>query len=165
MIKEEFQTRITAVQAGKNTTFAELEKKKNLREQLESDLELFLSRGGEVNELPRGFSGEFHKGWNNSKPKAQKTMREVMASAVSEAHKAHKKRARQQEDQASIVEIKALAEWCKARKGRGGELCKQLGVAHGFISQIITQVRPCSKDRYEQIKLAIGVIEQQEQKA
>jgi hypothetical protein len=159
MIKEEFQTRITAVQAGKNTTFAELEKKKNLREQLESDLELFLARGGEVNELPQGFSGELHKGWNNGKPKAQKTMREVMASSVSEVHK---KRARQKEDQATIADVKALDQWCKARKGRGGELCREIGVAHGFISQITKQTRPCSKDRYQQIKLAMKAIEQRE---
>ena len=31
MNKEEFQARITAAQAGKNTTFSELEKKKTLR--------------------------------------------------------------------------------------------------------------------------------------
>lgn len=77
MNKEEFQARITAAQAGKNTTFSELEKKKTLREQLESDLELFLTCGGEVNELPQGFSGELHKGWNNGQPKPQKTMHEL----------------------------------------------------------------------------------------
>ena len=85
MNKEEFQARITAAQAGKNTTFSELEKKKTLREQLESDLELFLTCGGEVNELPQGFSGELHKGWNNGEPKPQKTMREVMANSVAQA--------------------------------------------------------------------------------
>jgi hypothetical protein len=69
--KEEFQARITAAQAGKNTTFSELEKKKTLREQLESDLELFLTCGGEVNELPQGFSGELQKGGTteNQNPK------------------------------------------------------------------------------------------------
>ena len=51
------------------------------------------------------------------------------------------------------------------RKGRGGELCKHIGVAHGFISQITNQVRPCSKERYEQIKLAMKTIEQREQAA
>lgn len=85
MNKEEFQARITAAQAGKNTTFLELEKKKTLREQLEGDLELFLARGGEVNELPQGFSGELQKGWNNGKPGAQKTMREVMVNSVAQA--------------------------------------------------------------------------------
>lgn len=162
MNKEEFQARITAAQAGKNTTFSELEKKKTLREQLESDLELFLTCGGEVNELPQGFSGELHKGWSNGQPKPQKTMHEIMAGAVSETHK---KRARQKEDQATLAEIKALDRWCKERKGRGGDLCRELKVAHSFISQITQQNRPCSKERYEQIKLAMKAIEQREQVA
>ena len=162
MNKEEFQARITAAQAGINTTFLELEKKKTLREQLEDDLELFLARGGEVNELPQGFSGELQKGWNNGKPEAQKTMREIMASAISETHK---KRARQKEDQATLAEIKALDRWCKGRKGRGSDLCRELKVAHSFISQITQQNRPCSKERYEQIKLAMKAIEQRERVA
>ena len=87
-------------------------------------------------------------------------MREVMANSVAQTDK---KRARQKEDQTPIAEIKVLSEWCKARKGRSSELCKHIGVAHGFISQITNQVRPCSKDRYEQIKLAMKAIEQREQ--
>ena len=77
----------------------------------------------------------------------------------------HKKRARQKEDQTPIADIKALSEWCKARRGRSGELCKHVGVAHGFISQITNQVRLCSKERYEQIKLAMEAIEQRERVA
>ena len=158
-MNEILQQRIESVQAGKNITHAQIEAKRSLREQLDSDLEAFLKNGGTVEQLAQGFSGECSKGWNGSKPKSQKTMREVMASAVSEAHK---KRARQKEDQAPIAEIKVLSEWCKARKGRSGELCKHIGVAHGFISQITNQVRPCSKERYEQIKLAMEAIEQRE---
>lgn len=161
-MNELLQQRIQAVQIGRNTTFAQMEQKKSLRDQLDSQLEAFLSNGGVIEQLPQGFSGECNKGWNNSKPKAQKTMREVMASSVAQTHK---KRARQKEDQASIADIKVLSEWCKARKGRGGELCKHIGVAHGFISQITNQVRSCSKDRYEQIKLAMKAIEQREQAA
>ena len=81
------------------------------------------------------------------------------------APKPQKKRARQKEDQATIAEIKALDRWCKERKGRGGDLCRELKVAHAFISQITTQVRPCSKKRYEQIKLAMKAIEKLEQVA
>ena len=161
-MNELLQQRIESVQAGRNITHAQLEAKRSLREQLDSDLEAFLSNGGAIEQLPQGFSGEYNKGWNNSKPKSQKTMCEVMASAVAQTHK---KRARQKEDQASIADIKVLSEWCKARKGRGGELCKHIGVAHGFISQITNQVRPCSKERYEQIKLAMKAIEQREQAA
>lgn len=161
-MNEILQQRIESVQAGKNITHAQIEAKRSLREQLENDVEAFLKNGGVIEQLPRGLSGEYNKGWNNSKPKAQKTMRAVMASAVSEAHK---KRARQKEDQATLAEILTLDRWCKERKGRGGELCKHIGVAHGFISQITNQVRPCSKERYEQIKLAMEAIEQREQAA
>lgn len=161
-MNEILQQRIESVQAGKNITHAQIEAKRSLREQLDSDLEAFLKNGGKAGTLPRGYSGEYSKGWNGSKPKSQKTMREVMASAVSEAHK---KRARQKEDQAALVEIKALDQWCKERKGRGGDLCRELKVAHAFISQITNQTRPCSKERYEQIKLAMEAIEQREQVA
>ena len=159
-MNEILQQRIESVQAGKNITHAQIEAKRSLREQLDSDLEAFLKNGGAVEQLPQGFSGECSKGWNGSKPKSQKTMREVMASAVSEAHK---KRARQKEDQAPLAEIKALDQWCKERKGRGGDLCRELKMAHSFISQITRHVRPCSKERYEQIKLAMKAIEKWEQ--
>ena len=161
-MNEILQQRIESVQAGKNITHAQIEAKRSLREQLDSDLEAFLKNGGAVEQLAQGFSGECSKGWNGSKPKSQKTMREVMANSVAQTDK---KRARQKEDQTPIADIKALSEWCKARKGRSGELCKHVGVAHGFISQITNQVRPCSKERYEQIKLAMEVIEQREQAA
>lgn len=84
-MNELLQQRIESVQAGKNITHAQIEAKRSLREQLDSDLEAFLKNGGAVEQLPQGFSGECSKGWNGSKPKSQKTMREVMASAVSEA--------------------------------------------------------------------------------
>ncbi len=84
-MNELLQQRIQAVQIGRNTTFAQMEQKKSLRDELDSQLEAFLSNGGAIEQLPQGFSGEYNKGWNNSKPKSQKTMREVMASAVSEA--------------------------------------------------------------------------------
>lgn len=127
-MNELLQQRIESVQAGRNTTHAQLEAKRSLREQLDSDLEAFLKNGGAVEQLPQGFSGECSKGWSGSKPKSQKTMREVMANSVAQTDK---KRARQKEDQATLAEIKVLDRWCKERKGRGGELCKHIGVAHG----------------------------------
>ena len=84
-MNEILQQRIESVQAGKNITHAQIEAKRSLREQLDSDLEAFLKNDGKVETLPQGFSGECSKGWNGSKPKSQKTMREVMASVVSEA--------------------------------------------------------------------------------
>lgn len=161
-MNEILQQRIESVQAGKNITHAQIEAKRSLREQLDSDLDAFLKNGGKVETLPRGYSGEFSQFNDRSAKGAQKTMRAVMASAVSEAHK---KRARQKEDQATLAEIKALDRWCKGRKGRGGDLCRELKVAHSFISQITQQNRPCSIERYEQIKLAMNAIEQREQVA
>ena len=67
--------------------------------------------------------------------------------------------------QISAEENEVLCTDCKARKGRGGELCRELKVAHSFISQITQQNRPCSKERYEQIKLAMKAIEQRERVA
>ena len=84
-MNEILQQRIESEQAGKNITHAQIEAKRSLREQLDSDLEAFLKNGGTVEQLAQGFSGECSKGWNGLKPKSQKTMREVMASAVSEA--------------------------------------------------------------------------------
>lgn len=139
--------------------------KNNLREQLETELAEYLAKGGEIKHIPTGQSGEPGALFNNRLTKsknAQETMRAVMASAVSEAHK---KRARQKEDQATLAEIKALDQWCKERKGRGRDLCRELKVAHSFITQITSQVRPCSKERYEQIKLAMKAIEKREQVA
>ena len=81
------------------------------------------------------------------------------------ASKPRKTRARQKEGQAALAEIQALGRWCKERKGRGGDLCKELKVSHSFISQITSQARPCSKERYEQIKLAMEVVEKWEQAA
>lgn len=62
--------------------------KNNLREQLDSDLEAFLKNGGQVETLPRGYSGERSK--FNSRPvggtqKSQKVMRNVMAASVAAA--------------------------------------------------------------------------------
>ena len=84
-MNEILQQRIESVQAGKNITHAQIEQKKSLRDELDSQLEAFLSNGGTIEQLPRGFSGEYNKGWNNSKPKSQKTMREVMANSVAQA--------------------------------------------------------------------------------
>ena len=84
-MNEIFQQRIESVQAGKNITHAQIEVKRSLREQLERGVEAFLKNGGKLETLPQGFSGECSKGWNGSKPKSQKTMREVMANSVAQA--------------------------------------------------------------------------------
>ena len=55
-MNELLQQRIESVQAGRNTTHAQLEAKRSLREQLERDVESFLARGGETQVLPIGFT-------------------------------------------------------------------------------------------------------------
>ncbi len=47
-MNEILQQRIESVQAGKNITHAQMEAKRSLREQLDSDLEAFLKNGGKV---------------------------------------------------------------------------------------------------------------------
>lgn len=50
-MNELLQQRIQAVQIGRNTTFAQMEQKKSLRDELESELERFLANGGVVTAL------------------------------------------------------------------------------------------------------------------
>ena len=50
-MNELLQQRIEAVQIGRNTTFAQMEQKKSLRDQLESDVAAFLAKGGVVTSL------------------------------------------------------------------------------------------------------------------
>ena len=50
-MNELLQQRIQAVQIGRNTTFAQMEQKKSLREALESDVAAFLAKGGVVTSL------------------------------------------------------------------------------------------------------------------
>ena len=121
-----------------------IQDKRKLRAELETEMAKFLANGGVVHSV--------------NKAKSDLPVKPKMFSQP-------KQRARQIEDQASITDVKKIAEWCKARKCRGKELCKELKVAHAFLSQITNQTRPCSKERYEQIKLAMEAIEQREQSA
>ena len=85
-MNEIFQQRIESVQAGKNITHAQIEAKRSLREQLDSDLEAFLKNGGKVETLPQGYSGEFSQFNGRPVGDTQKTMRAVMAASVAAAH-------------------------------------------------------------------------------
>ena len=55
-MNEIIQQRIESVQAGRNITHAQIVAKRNLREQLERDLENFLASGGKTQVLPTGFT-------------------------------------------------------------------------------------------------------------
>ena len=85
-MNEILQQRIESVQAGKNITHAQIEAKRSLREQLDSDLEAFFANGGQIQALPRGYSGEFSQFNGRPVGNAQAAMRSVMSAAVSEAH-------------------------------------------------------------------------------
>ena len=55
-MNELLQQRIESVQAGRNTTHAQIEAKRSLRDRLERDLEDFLASGGKTQVLPVGFT-------------------------------------------------------------------------------------------------------------
>ncbi|WEI04553.1 hypothetical protein PYR78_06275 [Acinetobacter johnsonii] len=78
-MNEILQQRIKSVQVGKNTTHAQLEAKRSLREQLDSDLEAFLKNGGKVETLPRGYSGL------SDELKPTQKMRSIMSASVAQA--------------------------------------------------------------------------------
>ena len=78
-MNEILQQRIESVQASKNITYAQIEAKRSLREQLDSDLEAFLKNGGKVETLPRGYSGL------SDELKPTQKMRSIMSASVAQA--------------------------------------------------------------------------------
>ena len=52
-MNEAFNQRIWSVQVGKNATHAQIIAKRRLREELETEMEKFLAKGGEVETLDR----------------------------------------------------------------------------------------------------------------
>ena len=99
----------------------------------------WLSKGNTVTVLPLGFSGEFNNGWSNS------------------IDKNHNNKI------ATLAEIQEVNNWCKVRKGRAKEVCLVMDVSSGLLSQIFTGVRPCSLEKYKEIKKAIKAVEKNEQ--
>ena len=99
----------------------------------------WLSIGNKIAVLPLGYSGEFNKGWSNS------------------IDKNHNNKI------ATLTEIQEVNNWCKVRKGRAKEVCLVMDVSSGLLSQIFTGVRPCSLEKYKEIKKAMKVIEKNEQ--
>lgn len=99
----------------------------------------WLSMGNKPTVLPLGYSGEFNKGWSNS------------------IDKNHNNKI------ATLTEIQEVNNWCKVRKGRAKEVCLVMDVSSGLLSQIFTGVRPCSLEKYKEIKKAMKVVEKNEQ--
>ena len=102
-------------------------------------VEEWLSMGNTVTVLPLGFSGEFNKAWSNS------------------INRNHNNKI------ATLTEIQEVNNWCKVRKGRAKEVCLVMDVSSGLLSQIFTGVRPCSLEKYKEIKKAIKAVEKNEQ--
>ncbi|TCB11615.1 hypothetical protein E0H79_14955, partial [Acinetobacter sp. ANC 5045] len=50
-MNEILSQRIQAVQIGKDITYAQLIAKRNLREELETEMEKYLARGGQINQV------------------------------------------------------------------------------------------------------------------
>ena len=50
-MNEIIQQRIESVQAGKDITYAQLIAKRNLREDLETEMEKYLARGGQIKQV------------------------------------------------------------------------------------------------------------------
>ena len=96
------------------------------------------AKGGEVKKLPLGFSGEFNKGWSNS------------------INRNHNNKI------ATLTEIQEVNNWCRLRKGRAKAVCLVMDVSGGLLSQIFSGVRPCSLEKYKEIKKAMKVVEKNE---
>lgn len=83
--KSEFLELVKAESVARKSTAVPVDKEK-LRAELENDVEAFLKNGGQVQELPTGYSGEFSQFNGRPMGNAQKGMRNVMAASVAAAH-------------------------------------------------------------------------------
>lgn len=123
-----------------------------------AQIEEWLAQGNQIKSLDRGASTHNMK-FNNKPKNAQSAMKAVMAKSV-KSHKA--KRARQDEDKAGRADIAELATWLDAKKCRAKQLCLEVGISDGFLSQIKRAWRPCSKAWMLKIKQGMKVVEAKE---
>lgn len=120
MRTEIFNERITAVQGAKHVTHADIAAKKSCREQLENDIEKFLSQGGSVKTL----SGiDFKPKQPSKRVERIKPWREVN-EAKNNKYEHYKGNT-------------ALRDWCNAKRNRVSLLAKVMGVTGNYISQRI----------------------------
>lgn len=120
MRTEIFNERITAVQDAKHVIRADSAAKKSLREQLENDVEKFLSQGGSINTL----SGiDFKPKQPSKRVERIKPWREVN-EAKNNKYEHYKGNT-------------ALRDWCKAKHNRVLVIAKVMGVPANYISQRI----------------------------
>lgn len=148
--REEFNRMAEARSRAMKATARSAEKEK-LRESLDEGLAKFLAAGGEIKDLsPTDTSRDsFFNDRNMTRPKTR----------------AEHRREEQPVELASAADLKKIKDWTATRKGRGKLLCEQLGKAGGYISQLTSSVRPCSKEKLAEIHAAMEIIEKREQMA
>lgn len=148
--REEFTQMAVAKSQAMKPTAPDVKKEK-LRESLEKELAKFLKSGGEIKDLsPTDTSRDsFFNDRNMTRPKTR----------------AERKREELPAELASAADLKKIKDWTATRKGRGKLLCEQLGKAGGYISQLTSSVRPCSKEKLAEIHAAMEIIEKREQVA
>ncbi|MHA3082153.1 hypothetical protein ACX1NX_03010 [Acinetobacter sp. ANC 5383] len=143
MRTEIFNERIIAAQGAKHITRANIAEKKSLREQLENDVEKFLSSGGSVKTL----SGIDFKPKQPSKPVERiKPWREV-----------------KQPEFAKSERNTELREWVRAKLGRAKNLALAMGVLQWYISARTSgQVFITAAEFEHEIKPAMAMVERGE---
>lgn len=147
MRTELFNERITAAQGAKHVIHANSAEKKSLREQLENDVEKFLSQGGSVNTL----SGI------DFKPKQPSKCVERI-KPWREQNKAKNSRYERYKGNT------ALREWCNAKRNRVSLLAKVMGVTENYISQRIIGRCIVQMDAFKDEYLpAMKIVEKMEQ--
>ncbi|WP_202741506.1 hypothetical protein [Acinetobacter sp. 'aerobic (ED)'] len=115
-------------------------------------VEQWLAKGNQIKTLSNGVST--HNKTFNNRPK------KVVSESQCDGQAA--RRLKEQENKASTGDVRALGKWVKARIGRSKELSKLLGHANGYISQIQTFTKSCSKEKMVLIKEKMKEIEARE---
>lgn len=148
--REEFNRMAEARSRAMKATARSAEKEK-LRESLDEELAKFLAAGGQIKDLsPTDTSRDsFFNDRNMTRPKTR----------------AERKRDEQPVELATNEELKAIKSWIGSKKGRGKSLCDQLGKGISHVSQFISKVKPCSKEKLAEIHAAMEIIEKREQVA
>ena len=143
MRTEIFNERITAAQGAKHVIHANSAEKKSLREQLENDVEKFLSQGGSVKTL----SGIDFKPKQPSKCVERiKPWREL-----------------KQPEYAKSERNTELREWVRAKLGRAKNLALAMGVLQWYISARTSgQVFITAAEFEHEIKPAMAMVERGE---
>ena len=143
MRTEIFNERITAAQGAKHVTHANIAAKTSCREQLENDIEKFLSNGGSINTL----SGiDFKPKQPSKRVERIKPWREL-----------------KQPEYAKSERNTELREWVRAKLGRAKNLALAMGVLQWYISARTSgQIFITAAEFEHEIKPAMAMVERGE---